>query len=330
MKIVLFSMAVAFTSITQATTTPASTWDKKEIQALQGKALHAVYCAKPLGFFTKEACTLNHKELSFKDFKLKTLEWVNASTIRVGDGQRSVEITRDSESAFTMNGKVIDLSKTTTSEIRKKITAALPKVAALSWFFNVAHAEDLENNVFVELNRAVYVLLAQTTDKEVCKASQRIVDLCNEGKNMPGTENVISSLQDYASKKDPLAQGHAAKKALSSLQNFTEILERTKDLISSAYHHAATYYCSVEDRGDRTRPQEAFHSCNSRLNRLLESLEEGTRQMRLHDKVKYTEREELAQKLIEARHLMPHSTNPTFTPEEQQLLQNDARGKGAN
>lgn len=310
MRIVLFSVSLIFSFTAQAAK-PTYTWDKKEIESLKAKTLYSVYCAKPGGLFTTDACRLNKSELGFKNYKLKTIEWMNPTKIRVGDGVRTVEILRGpGMGEFTLNGRAIDFSTSTPAEIRKKITEALPKVASGSFFMNAAQAEVRPSeDVYLELNRAVLLIESQTTDAEVCKTSHRIIELCRDGKRMPGADDLISALEDYSALKPGRndqeehnhAKGYAAKKVLTYLDELNIRLTDSVELLSRASHAAENFgYCQVSYDGyDRWNPEDAFAQCNFKIQNEQRKLNNTITAAGVHDDAKYYDDEIISQKLFE-------------------------------
>jgi hypothetical protein len=293
MKIVLFSVGLILAATSAQAAKLTFTWDKKEIESLKGKEVYSVYCAPKVEGFTKEACDHVSKSASFKKFKFKTLEWVDNTTIRVGDGPRSVEIKRGARpGSFSMNGKSFDYGTMTQEQVRKKIGAALPRVGRTSLFMNVAYAGMEFEEVVQDLSDAIGLIGAAKTDKERCDIYQKMIWLCEEdAMDKPNTEMVIAAVKNYTEQKTPADQKVAAKKAFAAVENFNNLIEQARDLVSDAHKLQST--CWVRYMGSSYQSEDASHSCTGGLANFKTEFDQKVNQMVLDDAIARTTKKDI-------------------------------------
>jgi hypothetical protein len=315
MKIVLFSLGLVLaTSFAQAATS-TFTWDKKEIESLKGKEVYSAYCSGKTSGFTKDVCDRVSKSTSFKKFKFKTLEWVDNGTIRVGDGPRTVEIKRGARpGSFAMNGKNFDFGAMSHDEIRAKISAALPRVSGASLFMSAAYADD-EINVIEEMTEAVDLMASNVTDRERCKAVQKIVSLClDDGSRMPGSENVITAMKNYEAQKTRSGHTRAAKEAFAAIKNFKDAIEQSRDLMYRSQQ--LQNECAVKFDGSMMQTEDAFHSCNGGIDNFKVEFDQSVHKRVLDDAVSRTTHKELGLRLGEIADQMENFYGRKVTPYE--------------
>lgn len=319
MKIVLFGMGLILATSAQAAKL-TYTWDKKEFEALKGKEVYSFYCTPKTGGFTKEVCDRVSKSASFKKFKFKALEWVDNTTIRVGDGPRTVEIKRGARpGSFSMNGKIFDFGKQKGPEIRDAIGAALPRVARTSIFINAAYAEE-RGDVVVELRDAVNLITAEASNEDQCKAAQQIADLClDPGSLVPGGENLASAMKNYFGQTTSSGHANAAKKAISAVDTFRNRIVESRELISQG-HDLQREGCHVDYDKMRLQTEDAFHLCNGHLENFLVDFDKTVFLNTMNDAVARTTHKKLSLKFTEVVKMMENFYERKMSPGEKDKI----------
>jgi hypothetical protein len=280
MKALLFTLSFFVVSVGN-TATVKMTWDKNLIAKLKNQTAFSVFCQKPKGVFAKEACAESAKDPGFKKFKFKVMEMVSATTIRVGDGPRSVEISFGAKSGqYTLNSRTIDFATMTAAEITEKISSALPRVAAASFLMNNAYAAE---ETFIYLNKAVHAMLASTSDKKVCEDTQTVVDICEGTATMTGADALAKAQSNYAAL---LAKGSvgieelkgAAVKVEEAADRASSFLDLSAGLVKHAYGKTPDL-CEVTVKDKKAKAQEVLSKCQGQFEQKQNEINEALKAM---------------------------------------------------
>lgn len=135
---------------------------------------------------------------------------------------------------------------------------------------------------------------------------------------MPGTERVISEMKNYTSQKTPSGHARAAKKAFAAIENFRNLIEQSRELISRGWHLQKT--CSVAYRGMVMQTEDAFHDCNGRLANFKVDFDQSLSQMVLNDAMARTTHKNMTLKYGEIVKQMETFFNRKMSPYEKQEM----------
>lgn len=263
-----------FTSLAQSET--SYVWDKSIIEELKKNTVYDVFCKNPAGPLTSDLCDHTLKNKNQLNSKVKSIELENAKAIRISSESQSVEISRGTSfNEFVINKKRYLLTASSSpEEIILKISELLPKVAVHSLFFNNAYAEDSFG--VEQLTTAVSLLIAQTTDSNICKSGKKIVDMCGDkledsiekspkGYDLLATIRNLSELNDYRSQV--YALNH--ERAETLVKEMLSELEKTQDFLKKNEASVPKNSCSLTtEDGKKLTTVEALQKCGEKLSQI--------------------------------------------------------------
>ncbi len=185
-------------------------WDKAFVSNLKSKTLADNFCKERNSSLTGTICADIAKSGRNLNWKIKKVEQINPTTLTLSDGQRSVQIAHGAErGTYIINNKKFDLSKfSSVSEFLTGIKELVPKVGRHSLWMNEANAA-----VLADLNDAVALVLAQTSDDDTCQAAKRVVQICRNPESSPSGKNLKSFLD--------LIQAKAVQKGVGFMDQAT-------------------------------------------------------------------------------------------------------------
>jgi hypothetical protein len=187
---------------------------------------------------------------------------VSATTIRVGDGSRSVEISFGVKSGqYTLNSRTVDFATMTAAEITEKISSALPKVATSLWLSKAYAGEE----TFIYLSKAVHAMLASKSDDVICEHAQKVVEICGGDLPMTGAIGLLNAQTAYVGvrldKSASISQlQDAAEKVRDAAEHYGAFVNLSAGLIHTAYERSSES-CEITIKEKKINARIALLAC---------------------------------------------------------------------